>query len=211
MDSLEGYSIPYYTTVTTRSEYLDFHRRLRLTEHLIEATEPGTPWKLASRTHAEIKTKLGLLRARVARKPGSDPVFSDSDIKDIKRASSAGISSGQHGWLALCEDTLDGWLAKMEELLVEFGVRYISQHEETQKPLFSKKIDWPEARCISEKTGLGLSDSMILNALKCSRFSFVISADFDIGYAALSDPKMKDVVMPDKKAAEYKTFHFPKP
>jgi hypothetical protein len=209
--SIAGHEIPYYSTVTTRSEYLDFHRRLRLTETLLDATEPASPWKLTSRAHAEIKTKQGLLRARITRKPGSDPVFTDTDLKDIKKAFSAGPFSGHHGWLSICDGALADWLKDMEDRLIDHGVSYISQHEESQKPLFSKKIDWPDARQVSERSGLGLSDSMILNALKCSRFSFAISTDFDLGYAILADDGgTKDVVMPDSKAAEYKAYHFPK-
>jgi predicted nucleic acid-binding protein len=209
--SIGNHEIPYYSTVTTRSEYLDFHRRLRLTETLLDATEPGSPWKLSSRTHAEIKTKQGLLRARMARKVGSDPVFTDTDLKDIKRVFSAGVFSGHHGWLSICEGELKNWLAGIERRITDHGVNYISQHDDSQKMLFSKRIDWPDARSISEVSGLGLSDSMILNALNCSRFSFAVSADFDLGYAVLADRAgKKDVVMPDSKAAEYRGFHFPK-
>jgi len=96
-------------------------------------------------------------------------------------------------------------------MIADHSASYISQHEESQKPLFSKKIDWPDARSVSETSGLGLSDSMILNALNCSRFAFAISTDFALGYAVLAAAGgTKDVVMPDSKAAEYRDYHFPK-
>ncbi len=50
---------------------------------------------------------------------------------------------------------------------------------------------------------------MILNALKSSKLFFVVTLDFDIGYSALSDPRMKDVVVPDRLYKEFKNYHFP--
>lgn len=50
---------------------------------------------------------------------------------------------------------------------------------------------------------------MILNALKSSKLFFIVTLDFDIGYAALSDPNMKDVVVPDRLFKEFKNYHFP--
>lgn len=49
---------------------------------------------------------------------------------------------------------------------------------------------------------------MILNAFQCSRFPFIVSADFDLGYAALASKILKDVVMPDRIAKKYREYHF---
>lgn len=208
VSSLDKFKIPYFTTVTTRSEYLDFYRRLILTENLLSIVDGTSPLKITTRERSEIKTKEGLIGTRQSRKPGTDRVFNDADLKDIKRVFSAAPFSGHHGWLKVCSAILGGRLLLSENALKSFGVTYISQHDDAQKPLFTKKIDWPEARDISEMTGLGLSDSMILNALQCSRFPFVISADFDVGYAVLADPKMKDAVMPDSVASKFKNYNF---
>ncbi len=208
VSSIDRFNIPYFTTVTTRSEYLDFYRRLMLTENLLTIADGFSSLKIAKRERSEIKTKEGLIGTRQARKPGTDRIFTDSDLKDIKRVFSAAPFSGHHGWLKVCSAILSGRLLLAEAALNDFGVAYISQHKEAQKPFFTRKIDWPDARNISEKTGLGLSDSMILNALQCSRFSFVIRADFDVGYAVLADPNMKDAVMPDSVAKKYRDYHF---
>lgn len=195
-----------FTTVTTRSEYLDFYRRLIMTEHLRDAVDGKTSTKLPSEAKSKIQYQSGLLKKR--EQGGSDPVFSDTQIKEIKSKFSAGRFSGHDGWLALCEQTLKNRLDEVESELKSLGIEYISQHEQTQKSLFSKYIDWPEAKRISEATCLGLSDAMILNAFQCSRFPFVVSADFDIGYAVLASENTKDVVMPDDVAEKYKHYHF---
>jgi hypothetical protein len=210
LELLDEHEIACFSTVTTRSEVLDFHRRMTMTEALLDLSDRKSEWRLSERERAEIKTKQGLLRSRERRKPGTDPVFTDTDLKDIKRAFSAGSFSGHHGWLKLCEGFLKGRLEQMEEELLDRGVTYISQHDESQKQHFQKNISWSNARFIAERTCLGLSDAMILNASQFSRFSFIVSTDFDVGYAALADQELKDVVMPDIKVKPYRDYHFPK-
>ena len=72
-----------------------------------------------------------------------------------------------------------------------------------------RSLGWAEAIGICEKTGIAFSDSTTLNALKASKLFFIVTLDFDIGYAALSDPNMKEVVVPDRLFNDYRHFHFP--
>ena len=108
----------------------------------------------------------------------------------------------------MCDLFLSGRLQELEQDLRDSGVEYVSQHEPSQTKLFHSKIDWPDAMVISEKTGVSFSDSMILNAFQCSKCPFIVSMDFDIGYAVLSDPKMKDAVIPDRIANDFRHYHF---
>lgn len=197
----------FYTTVNTRSEFLDFARRLLMTEHLVDLADVPRGLRIPQAAKTQIQYQHGLVLKR-QRDHGSDPVYADSQIKKIKSVFSAGRHSGQSGWLELCDAIMQGKLDRFEDDLNAFGIQYISQHEPSQTNLFSKKIDWPEAKRISEKTCLGLSDSMIINAFQCSRFPFMVSADFDIGYSVLASNELRDVVMPDSVASKYRTFHF---
>ena len=194
-----------FTTVTTRSEFLDFNRRLIMTEKLRDLVEMPKI-KITARAKAQIQYQSGQLKRREER--GGDAVFNDTQIKSIKSAFSAGRFSGQTGWIALCQEFLGGKLEQAEKNLADLGIEYISQHESLQHDLFIRKIDWPDARRTSEATCLGLSDSMILNAFQCSRFSFIVSSDFDIGYSVLASKSLKDVVMPDSVAKKYREYHF---
>lgn len=196
----------FFTTVNTRSEYLDFYRRLIMTEHLRDVADGVSPLKAPSQAKAQAQYQLGLLKRRTDQ--GSDPVFTDKQIKTIKSTFSAGRFSGHAGWLSLCNRILLNRLDEVEQEIRDFGVEYISQHDSSQVDLFSKRIDWPDAKRIAEKTCLGLSDAMILNAFQCSRFPFIVSADFDIGYAVLASNSLKDVVMPDSVAKKYRAYHF---
>jgi len=119
-----------------------------------------------------------------------------------------GRFSGNAGWLAICEEFLANTLDEAENNLSDMGIEYISQHDPGQKDLFSREIDWLDAKRIAERTCLGLSDAMILNAFQCSHFPFIVSTDFDISYAVLASKELKNVVMPDSVAKKYRDYHF---
>lgn len=116
-----------FTTVTTRSEFLDFNRRLFMTENLRDALDPGSPWRISVHARAQVQYQSGQLRRR--EQQGGDPVFGDAQLKAIKKVFSAGPFSGHATWLVLCEDFLAGRLDEAEDALVRLGVEYISPHE----------------------------------------------------------------------------------
>lgn len=206
VDKLIGRGFQLFTTVNTKSEFLDFHRRLFMTEQLRDMLEQKSEWRISSAARAQIQVQSGQLKRN--EQQGGDPVFSDRQLKKIKSAFSAGNHSGHRGWIDLCEGVLAGKLDEAESALNRSGIQYISQHEAAQRDFFMKKIDWPDAKRIAETTCVGLADAMILNAFQCSRFPFMVSADFDIGYAVLAAKEMKDVVMPDSVAKKYRDYHF---
>ncbi|MBK9323725.1 MAG: hypothetical protein IPM97_12420 [Bdellovibrionaceae bacterium] len=138
-----------------------------------------------------------------------DEVFNESQLKKIKKEFSAGPHSGQKGWLEICDLFLKGKIELEDQALIDRGVEYISPHEKSQSELFDTSLAWANAIGICEKTGTAFSDSMILNALKSSKLFFVVTLDFDIGYAALSYLNMKEVVVPERLFKEYKNYHFP--
>lgn len=83
------------------------------------------------------------------------------------------------------------------EAYKEVGIKYISPNSEEQKDYFHSEMKWEDAINISSSSALVVFDSMILNALNSSRFSFAISSDMDLAHATLSDPSVKDIVAPD--------------
>lgn len=195
-------------TVNTKAEYLEYQRRIILTETLLDAMDEYSKLKLPKRARAKISTLKGSLKTAVGSDPERDFVFGDVQLKKIKKEFSAGPHSGQLGWLELCAGFLSGRLKELEADLSDSGIEYISQHEPSQAHLFNTKIGWSDAIGISEKTGMSFSDSMIINAFQCSNCPFIVSMDFDVGYAVLADSSLKDAVMPDRLVAEYRHYHF---
>lgn len=198
-----------FATVNTRAEFLEFQRRLILTENLLDIIDSHSKIKLSSKAKAKIQTLKGSLTTSVAADPEKDQVFNESHLKKIKKEFSAGPHSGQLNWLKLCEIYLKNQIALADKDLFDREVEYISPNDPTQTELFDKNLGWLEAINICENSGTAFNDSMILNALKSSKLPFIVTLDFDIGYAALSDPNMKDVVVPDRLYKEFKQYHFP--
>lgn len=206
LDLAAEFDINFFVTVTTKSEFIEFQWRLLMTEGLIDLVDAHSEVKITRAAKAAIDSATGSMRANVAR--GSDPVFTDIQLKNIKRSFSASEHSGSMGWLKVCKHILSGRLSHVENYLIEQGVSYISPHVGKDE-IYEKQPEWGDAIHISEATNLSVSDSMILNALEATKCPFVISLDFDIGYAALSGSIKKDVVMPDEQAKDFRNFHFP--
>ena len=209
LDILADENYRLFATVNTRSEYLEFQRRLILTESLFDSIDEHSKIRIASRVRAKIQTLKGSLKTSVISDTDRFEVFNESQLKKIKKEFSAGPHSGQKGWLEICEAYLKDQITLADKDLSDREVEYISPNDPSQVELFSNQISWSAAIDICEKSGTAFSDSMILNALKSSKLFFVVTLDFDIGYAALSDPKMKDVVVPDRLYKEFKQYHFP--
>ena len=209
LNILQKMNYRVFATVNTRSEYLEFQRRLVLTENLFDMVDEFSKTKLPRHAKARIQTLKGSLKTSMAADSDKDEVFNESQLKKIKKEFSAGPHSGQKSWLEICDLSLNGKLALEDQALLDRGVEYISPHDQSQIELFNTALGWPGAIEICEKTGTAFSDSMILNALTSSKLFFVVTLDFDIGYAAPSDPNMKDVVVPDRLYKEYKHYHFP--
>lgn len=209
LDTLKKLGVEFYATVNTRAEFMEFHRRLMLTEVLLDLIDEHSKIKIPNAAKSEIKTAYASIKSKQAR-DGLDPIFNDRQLKDIKAEFSAGSHSGHLGWLKLCELYLKGYISQVDATLEDRGVEYLSPNDPKQVHLFTQALDWPVAAAIVEKTGLAISDSMIMNALNSSVCDFAISLDFDFGFATLADSKSKSVVMPDHREREYRHYHFDK-
>lgn len=210
LEALQKLNYRVFATITTRSEYLEFQRRLALTENLLDLVDEFSKVRLPGQVKARIQAFKGHLKASSLADPNRDRVFNESQLKKIKKEFSAGPHSGQLGWLEVCKISLVEKLGYEDQALTELGIEYISPHDNSLNSFFAQKLEWQDAIRISERSGTAFSDAMILNVLKASHLQFVVTLDFDIGYAALCDPGMKDVVVPDRLFREYRTFHFPK-
>jgi predicted nucleic acid-binding protein len=208
LDLLNDHGYRLLATVNTKAEFLEFQRRLLLTETLLDLVDEHSKARVPSAARAKIATLKGSLKTSVGADSERDFIFNDVHLKKIKKEFSAGPHSGRTGWLEICANVLDGRLKELAQELEDSGVEYVSQHDAAQVALFHTKIDWPDAMSISERTGASFSDSMILNAFQCSHCPFIVSMDFDVGYAVLADPRLKDAVVPDRLAAEYRHYHF---
>ena len=98
----------------------------------------------------------------------------------------------------LCREYLSGQLIQSWNVLVEdLNLNYLDMRGDNVSDLIPGKLDWEKMYAISETTALSSGDSMLVNVLHCSKFPFIVSADFDIAYSLLADPSDKTVLIPD--------------
>ena len=151
LDILGDEKYRLFATVNTRAEYLEFQRRLILTESLFDSIDEHSKIKIASRVRAKIQTLKGSLKTSVISDTDRLEVFNESQLKKIKREFSAGPHSGQKGWLEICESYLKDQIALADKDLADREVEYISPNDPSQSDLFNNQLGWPEAISICEK------------------------------------------------------------
>lgn len=207
---LERFDVQTFATVNTKQEFIDFHRRLLLTESLLDLVHSHDKVQIPTEAKRSIQRAYATVMSR-QKSQGSDPIFSDSQIKGIKSEFSAGSHSGHLGWLKFCEAYSWPRLLEVENELEKEGITYLSPNDFAQAThFFATPLRWQDAIELVCRTGVSMADAMILNCLQSSVCQFVVSNDFDLGFAVLADAKFdKVVVMPDDMCREFRHYHFP--
>lgn len=207
--------VTFYTTVTTKSEFLDYHRKRFLTEGLIGLVrELSSKVKIPTVAFAKIDNTLTLRDNRLRRedKKFSETnefnalinYFTDNELKKIKKTFRAGDVDEEKGWLHLCKLFLGNKLADLESHLDEF-CSYLTTRDKTQSDLFVvKEVDWKKATAISSETGMGYSDSMILNMALATNIKNIATLDYDIVYAGAVSASNKTILIPDRRIKSFK-------
>lgn len=212
-------NITYFTTVTTKAEFLDYQRKRFLTEGLFDLVdEYNKEIPLSPISKASINSAKGRRNKRQGdeeQRSGKDPehefdvrvaYLTDNEIKEIKKNFRARDIENETGWLKICEVFLKSKLTEQENVIDEF-CEYLSPHREDQEHLFiDKNIDWKKATEISAQSGMGFSDSLILNMLLHTNIEYIFSLDFDVIYAAAVSAQNKWVVLPDNRIPRFKNM-----
>lgn len=196
-DEIYAQGIKCFTTVNTTMEYLEFHRRLLMTEGLRDSIDQYSKLNLSNKKKQAIRTKSTILATR-EKNQKADPIFYDREIKQIREAFARSGYRGLKAWQGLSEVFVKRALHIEYENLKKLDVQYVSINDKENVRYFEKELSWSDAIDICSGTCAGFSDSMILNALMCTKFKFAISLDIDFAYATLVDSSLKDVVMPDE-------------
>ena len=195
-EKLTEYGLPIFSTVTTRHEFIDVSRRIKMSEAAADMCLVNTKWRLTEATKGETRRIKFRLDDRAKSKEA--PIMTDREIKVFKKMFSPITRSGKDGWTELCKDFFAGQLTlEWHNLAESININYIDMQDPEVQTLFQDRMTWDKMCRISEISCLGSSDSMIINALNCSRLDFLVSADFDIAYAAMVGSTEKPVFIPD--------------
>ncbi len=195
-EKLVEYQIPIFTTVTTRSEFVDIRRRFIITETLMGMLSASSKWKISATTQKVLRAQKTWVDAQAS--TDALPLLTDSRIKDCKEIFMPRTQSGQIGWIQLCDEYLsEKLLAAWNKIQEELSLNHIAFRGEELAPYMNEKVQWHKMYAISEQTALSSSDSMLVNVLNCSKFPFIVSADFDIAYSVLASKNDKTALVPD--------------
>jgi len=213
----------FYSTVTVKSEFLDFRRRWHLTDGLLDLVdEVSNGRSLITSTKAKINAKKGLLtnrRKQTLNESGlaiedegemeinpSKRLFLDSEIKEIKKSFRAREVQDEYGWIKVCDLYLKEQLTKDESLLDEFCTYLTTRHKDQREKIFQdKEIDWNAATDLCSSTGMGYHDAMILNIFKSSSIPYLVTLDYDLIYGVTIDAPEKTVLLPDNRLSDFKS------
>jgi hypothetical protein len=195
-EKLQEYRIPIFSTVTTRSEFIDIQRRITITEALMDMLSPTSTWKLSANTRSELMKQKNWIDSQGRKE--ELPILPDRKIKDCKFLFHPLSQSGHHGWLEICNYYLKDRLEQSWDNIVEaLSINYIQLFESERSDILNEKVTWKRMYKISEETCMASSDAMITNVFRCSIFPMLISADFDMAYATTADSNEKVVFVPD--------------
>ncbi len=194
---LDKFNVKVYSTVTTRSEYVEVQRRILTTEYLMGLLAEDSKWRITEAVKIELRKRKSWIDSQA--KSEGMPVLNDNKIKEIKDIFSFKGHSGKIGWIEFCKELLSGkFEASWEELKDALEIEYIKFRSEALHPMMNKEVKWDGMCKIAENTSLGISDSMLMNLYLNSKISFLASADSDYGYAISADMSTDKVVfVPD--------------
>lgn len=187
--------VPLYVGLPARSEFLDFQRRLAITEAVMDMLAFGSRWRIS-------KEATKLLRAHKLWIDGEAkinrlPVLTDARIKQCKELFLPRSQSGKIGWLEICASFLRNIQTTWQKTEETLGIQYVGVREAEDGALFSKKLKWENLYVISAKTCMSSQDAMLLNLFDSSVFDILITTDFDLAYGNLAEANSKCVLVPD--------------
>ncbi len=195
-ERLVHHQIPIFATVTTRSEFIDFHRRVIVTETLMDMLAPVCKWRISTSVREVLRSQKGWIDNQA--RTGNDPYLTDVRIKMCKRSFLPKTQSGQIGWVELCREYLSGRLQlAWDSIAGALSLNYIDMRDSDSSALFERELKWEEMYRLSEATALGSSDAMILNLLDSSILKFIVTSDFDLAYGAILSTQDKTALVPD--------------
>lgn len=201
-EKLVEYKVPIYSTVTIRTEFIDYQRKIKVTESLMDMLAPSSKWKISSSVRDHLKKQRGWIDNQA--KDDELPCLSDARIKEIKRVFLPKSQSGQIGWIEMCRELLLGRLLEAWSAVEDaLSIRYIDMRNESSQSLFIKQLKWEEMYSISEQTAISSNDAMILNLLESSVLPFVVSADYDLAYGIMNSQADKVILVPDRLYVNY--------
>ncbi len=223
-----------FTTVTTKSEFLEYYRRKLLTEGILKIYKLNKERIIFITDRAKIEIERQLRarnlrqnrevqkqekREQLLKSQGDEDLdfdvegfsidanyFKDSEIKEIKKSFRARSVNKELGWIALCEEILLPKLHKFEKLLDELCHYLTTRDKESLKYFTKTDVEWRAATQICGESGMGYSDAMILNMANHTSIEHILTLDFDMVYGGHFSTPSKTIITPTDRLKNYKSI-----
>lgn len=224
-------NVTLFTTVTTKSEFLEYYRRKILTEAILGIYKRNKEEQIISddasrqierqirarnqRQNREVEKQEKIEKVLEARNWDTTNIdieefsidanyFKDSEIKEIKKSFRGRDVANETGWVNFCNLTLVEKLHQFEKLL-DGICHYLTTRDDEARKFFTKTdVEWRLATQICGETGMGYSDAMILNMANHTSIKHIMTLDFDMVYGGHVSAKSKTIVTPTDRLKNYK-------
>ena len=196
-----------YTNVNIRSEFLDYQRRIIVTEALTNIAGQVEGLSSFSEVYKKLKAHTALVHKKA--KAGKPLVLNDSDIKRFKKLLSFEHRDIKNIWLKFCKDNLENMLQRTFEITEKvMKLKYLSVRKGEKSPEVTGVVQWERMYQISETSALGIDDSMIINMFESTNIPFLVTTDFDVIYSGAISDNHKIIFCPDRIYNNYKENFF---
>jgi hypothetical protein len=172
-------SIPIYTNINIRAEFMDLFRRALIVESLLMLRS-----KYRGDLSDDLEKRLKALDTRVRDNINKNrpTQLSEHDIKNYRKTLLTLFpehsSSGRDLWQILCYDFLEPQLRPVwSDTTKTLGINFAGSRSVESTELFAKTPNWDGATEIMGQSGMGSADAMIVNFFACSKFSLLATAD----------------------------------
>lgn len=202
IDSLADREIPLYCNVNIRSEFLEIHRRIVISESLLDFEEKCDKAKLPSELASELTSYRNSYERKRKNKPDEPPrKLSESEIKTFKiMMVNVHGNRGDDLWNEFCDNNIGTKIIELwEETEKDFGLNFLSLRKEDQELHLNQKPEWEDVVKLMTNPALSSADAMIVNMFFVSKFEVIASSDVDIAHAVLINKTSgKHAVVPDE-------------
>jgi len=234
-DSLDELSstLTLFTTVTTKSEFLEYYRRKTLTEGILALYNANRNKKVISdRVKAIIENQIRARNFRqkqeVQKQEKVEQIleahdidtteldieefsidanyFKDSELKEIKKAFRARNVDNEGGWISFCNKVLVNRLHALEGELDQLCHYLTTRDKESLKYFTKTDVEWRAATQICGESGMGYSDAMILNMANHTSIEHILTLDFDMVYGGHFSSPSKTIITPTDRLKNYKSI-----
>ncbi len=200
-------SFTAFTNVNIRSEFLDYQRRLIVTEALTNIASQVKGLNSFSAIQKRLKSHIALVHKRASE--GKPLVLNDSEIKRFKKLLSINYSGIPNIWLKFCDNNLKDSLQRTFDLLEKvMKLKYLSVRKGEKSPEVNGDVSWERMIELSETSALGVNDSMILNMFESTSIPYLVTTDFDVVYSGAISNNTQIIFCPNRIYQDYKENYF---